>query len=87
MFACRFGQSRVGTGATEKMSTDVFDPLHDFHLVFDFLVQDAVSHELCLVQLFCGVWQAVKLGSHFVDCCKGTPSNLAHAIILVRSVP
>jgi hypothetical protein len=42
-------------------SAYVFDSLHNVHLVFHLLIQDAVLHELALVEFFRGVRVAGEL--------------------------
>ncbi len=42
-------------------SAYVFDSLHNVHLVFHLLVQDAVLHKLALVEFFRGVGMTGEL--------------------------
>ncbi len=55
--------------------------LHDLHLIFHFLVEDAVLHELALVEFLSGVRNAPKRGGDLVHRSKGAFPNLSDSII------
>lgn len=59
----------------------MFYPLHDVHLIFHFLIENAVFHKFPLVKLFCCVRDAVELICDFVHRGKGTLSDLADSVI------
>lgn len=61
--------------------------LHNFHFIFHLLVENAVLHELPLVELLGGVRKAIEFGGDLVYRRKGTFSNLAHAVVSVRPIP
>jgi hypothetical protein len=61
----------------------MFYPLHDLHFVFDFLVQDAVLHELALVKLLRGIGLASEPPGDLIYGGESTSAYLAHAIVLV----
>ncbi len=70
-----------------EVRTYVIDFLHDFHLIFHFLVEHTVFHEASFVDFFGRIGFAVKLGCYFVYCGKGTFSNLAHTVVMLRAIP
>lgn len=59
----------------------MFYPFHDVHLVFHFLIEDAVLDEFPLVQFLCCVRDAVELVCDLVDRGKGALSDLADPVI------
>ena len=65
----------------------MLDFLHDFHLILDLLVQNAVLHEPALIQLLGRIRMTSELQRDFVDSGKSTSANLAHPVVLVRSIP
>jgi len=65
----------------------MLDLLHNFHFIFHLLVENAVLHELPLVELLCGVRKAIKFGGDLVYCREGAFPNLGHPVIPVRPIP
>lgn len=65
----------------------MLDSLHDPHLILYFLIQNAVLHELALVEFLRCVGLAGELHGHLVYRGESTSADFAHAIVLVRASP
>lgn len=55
--------------------------LHYFHLVFHFLVEDTVFHELALVELFGSIWHTSVPICHLVHDRKCAFADLTDAVV------
>lgn len=65
----------------------MLNPLHYVHLVFHFLVENAVFHELPFIQLLGRIRDAVVLVCNFIYSGKRALTNLAQSVVLLRAVP
>lgn len=65
----------------------MFDFLHDAHFVLNLLVQDAVLHELPLVEFFGRIRFTTEPRGHLVDGSEGASAHLAHTVVLLRPTP
>lgn len=91
MYSTMFGYRAVSRAVKiirgSECSAYVLDLLHDVHLVLHLLIQDAVLHELALVELLCRVRLTGELHGHFMYRGESTSANFAHTIVFVRAVP
>lgn len=61
--------------------------LHDIHLIFHLLVQDAIFYKASLLQFLGGIGHPVEFTSHFVHDRESSLANRPNAIVLARAGP
>ena len=65
----------------------VFECLHDFELIIELDIEDAILDETSLINLFCSVQVAFAFGLDSIDGCKSTFAQVSSKVVIAASIP